>query len=432
MVTFLPYRFCEFCFLFLNRGWKWHHVTAATITVSQRLAPPSLRHPAPSTPPLPRHPASPLLSQARSAIDTDEGVEKSHAKKAPLPLSLLHSDNDRLSSHSDQHCHPQHCSAQTHTQVYKCMQAHTHARTHAYTQAYTLTHTHTQDPWLWKSAPASTTLTTKSLLSLQLFLHWSLTTHQKSLSLWEQHETTASSPLDATCHIKYLIICYSIFPIKLEMFTMHIHTIIYHSVVYANWDDKAGLAAKKEQKEEEEKNKKAKKLLLCCPSDSEEAEVDPGESDRLLWFNPGLCRYNLTTNKEEKRHRERPSHSTRFSVQFGGARVNFSGPGCCQQAEGSHVMSLIGGRWRWDQWQGCAMDAILAGLWCAVCRPGFTRKESLENTAGCHSKKNVVLFCKKKKLFPNTPLFSITSFHSARKNINFIVVIKKCMQVACK
>lgn len=39
---------------------------------------------------------------------------------------------------------------------------------------------------------------------------------------------------------------------------------------------------------------------------------------------------------------------------------------------------------------------------------------------------------KKKKLFPNTPLFSITSFHSARKNINFIVVIKKCMQVACK
>lgn len=260
MVTFLPYRFCEFCFLFLNRGWKWHHVTAATITVSQRLAPPSLRHPAPSTPPPPRHPASPLLSQARSAIDTDEGVEKSHAKKAPLPLSLLHSDNDRLSSHSDQHCHPQHCSAQTHTHVYKCMQAHTHARTHAYTQAYTLTHTHTQDPWLWKSAPASTTLTTKSLLSLQLFLHWSLTTHQKSLSLWEQHETTASSPLDATCHIKYLIICYSIFPIKLEMFTMHIHTIIYHSVVYANWDDKAGLAAKKEQKEEEEKNKKNKKI----------------------------------------------------------------------------------------------------------------------------------------------------------------------------
>lgn len=143
MVTFLPYRFCEFCFLFLNRGWKWHHVTAATITVSQRLAPPSLRHPAPSTPPPPRHPASPLLSQARSAIDTDEGVEKSHAKKAPLPLSLLHSDNDRLSSHSDQHCHPQHCSAQTHTHVYKCMQAHTHARTRIYTGVYTHTHTYT-------------------------------------------------------------------------------------------------------------------------------------------------------------------------------------------------------------------------------------------------------------------------------------------------
>lgn len=141
MVTFLPYRFCEFCFLFLNRGWKWHHVTAATITVSQRLAPPSLRHPAPSTPPLPRHPASPLLSQARSAIDTDEGVEKSHAKKAPLPLSLLHSDNDRLSSHSDQHCHPQHCSAQTHTQVYKCMQAHTH--THAHTHIHRRIHSHT-------------------------------------------------------------------------------------------------------------------------------------------------------------------------------------------------------------------------------------------------------------------------------------------------
>lgn len=54
----------------------------------------------------PRHPASPLLSQARRAADTDEGVERTHAKKAPLPLSLSHRDNDRLSSHSDQRCHP--------------------------------------------------------------------------------------------------------------------------------------------------------------------------------------------------------------------------------------------------------------------------------------------------------------------------------------
>lgn len=147
-----------------------------------------------------------------------------------------------------------------HTHVYKCMQAHrhTHARTHSTnTRIHRRihSHTHTQDPWLWKSAPASTTLTTKSLLSLQLFLHWSLTTHQKSLSLWEQHETTASSPLDATCHIKYLIICYSIFPIKLEMFTMHIRTINYYSVVYANWDDKAGLAARRKKKSRKKKNK---------------------------------------------------------------------------------------------------------------------------------------------------------------------------------
>lgn len=70
-----------------------------------------------------------------------------------------------------------------------------------------------------KSAAASATLTTKSLLSLQLFLHRGLTTHQKSLSLWEQHETAASSPLGATRHIKYLIICFSIFPIKSEVFS---------------------------------------------------------------------------------------------------------------------------------------------------------------------------------------------------------------------
>ncbi len=90
-------------------------------------------------PPPPHHPASPLLSQARSDIDTDEGVEKTHAKKAPLPLSLLHSDNDRLSSHSDQHCHPQHCRAQTHTRI----QAQARTQTHtAQTRTYTGVHTH--------------------------------------------------------------------------------------------------------------------------------------------------------------------------------------------------------------------------------------------------------------------------------------------------
>lgn len=67
------------------------------------------------------HPASPVLSRARGAAD--KGVEKTRAEKAPpLPLSLLHRDNDRLSSHSDQHCHPQHRRAPTHT-------THTHTHT---------------------------------------------------------------------------------------------------------------------------------------------------------------------------------------------------------------------------------------------------------------------------------------------------------------
>lgn len=267
-----------------------------------------------------------------------------------------------------------------HTHVYKCRQTHTYTHnTNAH--IHRRTHTHTQDPRLWKSAPASTTLTTKSLLSLQLFLHWGLTTHQKSLSLWEQHETTASSPLDATCHIKYLIICYSIFPIKLEMFTMHIHTIIYHSVVNANWDDKAGLAVKKKRK----KKRSCIAVLLTVR--------------RLRWILERViaCCGSILFSADKiwpETKKNRDTEITSFcSISFdqtGGGRVNFFGPGCCQQAEGSYVMSLIGGRWRWDQWQGCAMDAILAGLWCAVCRPGFTRKESLENTAGCHSKRNVV------------------------------------------
>lgn len=67
---------------------------------------------------------------------------------------------------------------------------------------------------------------------------------------------------------------------------MHTHTIIYHSVVYAKRDDKAGLAVKKKEREEEEE----KTQLHCCLGDSEKAEVDPEESDLLLWFNPVFCR----------------------------------------------------------------------------------------------------------------------------------------------
>lgn len=83
---------------------------------------------------LPSHrPAPPLLSQAWSVIDTEEGMEKTHAKKAPLPLSLLLSDNDRLSSHSDQHCHPQHCGAQTtHTYATAGMRILYNTNTHTY------------------------------------------------------------------------------------------------------------------------------------------------------------------------------------------------------------------------------------------------------------------------------------------------------------
>lgn len=74
--------------------------------------------------------------------------------------------------------------------------------------------------------------------------------------------------------------------------------------------------------------------------------MDPGETDHYLWFSPVLCRLYLTRNKEKGRRKERPSYSGSFFVQTGGGRVNFFGPGCCQQAEGSYVMSLIGGRWR--------------------------------------------------------------------------------------
>lgn len=150
-------------------------------------------------------------------------------------------------------------AAHKHTHTYKCKRAHRHTTVHTHRR------THAQDLRLWKSAPSSTTLTTKSLLSLQLFLHCSLTTHQKSLSLWEQHETTASSPLDATCHIKYLIICYSIFPIKLEMFAVQIHTInlaecCVWKVRWWGWS----LCAEKDR---------INPQLQCCPTDSEEAEV---------------------------------------------------------------------------------------------------------------------------------------------------------------
>lgn len=142
MVTFWPFESvnsasCSWTVAGSDTMWlRYQHIFS---TASPTQPPTS----APSTPP-PHHPASPLLSQARSATDTDEGVEKTHAKKAPLPLSLLHSDNDRLSSHSDQHCHPQHCCAQTHTHVRACKCRHTHIHTqhkHAYTQAYTHTYT---------------------------------------------------------------------------------------------------------------------------------------------------------------------------------------------------------------------------------------------------------------------------------------------------
>lgn len=56
--------------------------------------------------------------------------ENTCQKSPPLPLSLLHRDNDRLSSHSDQHCHPQHRHART--------RAHTHQRRRARTRAHTL------------------------------------------------------------------------------------------------------------------------------------------------------------------------------------------------------------------------------------------------------------------------------------------------------
>lgn len=49
-------------------------------------------------------------------------------------------------------------------------------------------------------------------------------------------------------------------------------------------------------------------------------------------------------------------------VHAGGAGVNFPGPRRCRQTDGGCVMSLIGGRWRRDQWRGCAMDAILAAF----------------------------------------------------------------------
>lgn len=55
------------------------------------------------------------------------------------------------------------------------------------------------------------------------------------------------------------------------MFLMHIHTVIYHSVVYAKCHDRTGLAAQKKEKI------RKRKQLCFCPGDSKEAEAHPGE-----------------------------------------------------------------------------------------------------------------------------------------------------------
>lgn len=71
-------------------------------------------------------------------------------------------------------------------------------------------------------------------------------------------------------------------------------------------------------------------------------------------------RWHAKGGPDQKGRREEPLRHA--SVHSGRAGVNFLGPRRCQQTEGSYVMSLIGGRWRRDQWRGCAMDAILAGF----------------------------------------------------------------------
>lgn len=86
------------------------------------------------------------------------------------------------------------------------------------------------------------------------------------------------------------------------------------------------------------------------PDDSEAEAASWGEQERSLRESP------------ETRTRSSAQSRQCISVHAGGAGVNFLGPQRCQQTDGSDVMSLIGDRWRRDQWRGCAMDAILAAF----------------------------------------------------------------------